>query len=66
VGEALDQDEVADPEEFLDHLKLDLYQDEVFVLTPRGDVKSLPAGRRRSTSPTPSTPRSATAASAPR
>ncbi|MGF1668024.1 MAG: RelA/SpoT family protein [Acidimicrobiia bacterium] len=38
------QDEVADPEEFLDQLKLDLYQDEVFVLTPRGDVKSLPRG----------------------
>ena len=33
-----------DPEEFLANLKLDLYQDEVFVLTPGGDVKSLPAG----------------------
>jgi GTP pyrophosphokinase len=34
--------ETTDPEEFLDNLKLDLYQDEVFVLTPAGDVKSLP------------------------
>jgi GTP pyrophosphokinase len=34
--------ETTDPEEFLDDLKLDLYQDEVFVLTPAGDVKSLP------------------------
>ncbi len=31
-----------DPEEFLANLKLDLYQDEVFVLTPQGDVKDLP------------------------
>ncbi len=38
--EALDED----PEEFLANLKLDLYQDEVFVLTPRGDVKELAAG----------------------
>lgn len=33
-----------DPSEFLTNLKLDLYQDEVFVLTPAGDVKTLPAG----------------------
>ncbi len=33
-----------DPNEFLAGLKLDLYHDEVFVLTPRGDVKTLPAG----------------------
>jgi guanosine-3',5'-bis(diphosphate) 3'-pyrophosphohydrolase len=33
-----------DPEEFLANLKLDLYQDEVFVLTPGGDVKELPRG----------------------
>jgi GTP pyrophosphokinase len=32
------------PAEFLASLKLDLYQDEVFVLTPKGDVKSLPRG----------------------
>jgi GTP pyrophosphokinase len=38
------QDESTDPEEFLAQLKLDLYQDEAFVLTPLGDVKSLPKG----------------------
>ncbi len=38
--EALDED----PEEFLANLKLDLYQDEVFILTPGGDVKDLPRG----------------------
>lgn len=38
------QEEAADPEEFLDRLKLDLYHDEVFVLTPAGDVKELPRG----------------------
>jgi GTP pyrophosphokinase len=38
------QDEYSDPNEFLASLKLDLYQDEVFVLTPRGDVKTLPRG----------------------
>ena len=38
--EAIDED----PEEFLANLKLDLYRDEVFVLTPGGDVKELPLG----------------------
>lgn len=33
-----------DPEEFLANLKMDLYMDEVFVLTPGGDVKELPRG----------------------
>ncbi len=31
-------------EEFLEFLKLDLYQDEIFVFTPEGDVKQLPKG----------------------
>jgi guanosine-3',5'-bis(diphosphate) 3'-pyrophosphohydrolase len=38
------QDEYEDPTEFLAGLKLDLYQDEVFILTPKGDVKTLPRG----------------------
>ena len=38
------QEEYSDPTEFLANLKLDLYQDEVFVLTPRGDVQTLPTG----------------------
>lgn len=38
------QDEHADPQDFLASLKLDLYQDEVFVVTPAGDVFDLPKG----------------------
>jgi GTP pyrophosphokinase len=38
------QQETADPKEFLDSLKLDLEQDEVFVFTPKGDVITLPVG----------------------
>jgi GTP diphosphokinase / guanosine-3',5'-bis(diphosphate) 3'-diphosphatase len=37
-------DEAEDPAEFLENLKLDLYQEEVFALTPKGDVKTLPKG----------------------
>jgi GTP diphosphokinase / guanosine-3',5'-bis(diphosphate) 3'-diphosphatase len=33
-----------DPTEFLESLKVDLFEDEVFVFTPRGEVKSLSAG----------------------
>ena len=35
-------DEYPDPNEFLSHMKLDLYEDEVFCLTPKGDVITLP------------------------
>ncbi len=38
------QDDAEDPAEFLESLKLDLYQDEVFAITPAGDVKVLPRG----------------------
>jgi GTP diphosphokinase / guanosine-3',5'-bis(diphosphate) 3'-diphosphatase len=38
------QREVADATEFVEGLKLDIFQDQVFVFTPRGDVKDLPAG----------------------
>jgi guanosine-3',5'-bis(diphosphate) 3'-pyrophosphohydrolase len=38
------RDDHENPAEFLENLKLDLYQDEVFALTPRGDVKTLPMG----------------------
>ena len=37
------QREMADPHEFLDTVKLDLFPDEVFVFTPRGEVINLPA-----------------------
>ena len=38
------QQDLKDPKEFLDTVKVDLFTDEVFVFTPRGDVKSLPRG----------------------
>jgi len=38
------QQELQDPKEFMENLKVDLYDDEVFVFTPKGEVKSLAAG----------------------
>jgi GTP pyrophosphokinase len=38
------QSETKDSSEFLRNLRLDLYADEVFVFTPKGDVKTLPRG----------------------
>jgi len=38
------QHEVKDPHEFLNSLKLDLYPEEVYCFTPRGQVKTLPRG----------------------
>lgn len=38
------QGEMKDTEEFMETLKISLFIDEVFVFTPKGDVKSLPAG----------------------
>ena len=38
------QRDVVDATEFVEGLKLDVFQDQVFVFTPRGDVKDLPAG----------------------
>ena len=37
-------DEEAGADEFLEHTKLDLYRDQVFCFTPRGDLISLPRG----------------------
>src|SRR6185312_2774529 len=36
------QQDTHSPEEFLEFLKIDLYQDEIFIFTPHGDVKRLP------------------------
>jgi len=36
--------EVSDAEQFVEGLKLDVFQDQVFVFTPKGEVKELPAG----------------------
>lgn len=38
------QQEIRDPREFVETLKLDVFADEVFVFTPKGDVIDLPAG----------------------
>ena len=38
------QQEVRDPREFLQNLKIDLYPEEVYLFTPKGEVKSLPRG----------------------
>ena len=38
------QQELRDPTEFMENLKVDLYDDEVFVFTPKGEVKNLAAG----------------------
>ena len=34
----------SDPEEFLEHTKLEMYQDQVFCFTPKGDLIALPRG----------------------
>jgi GTP pyrophosphokinase len=36
------QTELQDPDEFLEALKVDLFDEEIFVFTPKGDVLSLP------------------------
>lgn len=38
------QKDARDPDEFMETLKIDLFTDEVFVFTPKGDVKNLRAG----------------------
>ena len=38
------QQDTADPKEFMETLKVDLFEDEVFLFTPKGEVKSLAAG----------------------
>lgn len=34
----------ANPEEFLEHTKLEMYHDQVFCFTPKGDIIALPSG----------------------
>ena len=38
------EDDAEDPDEFMHALKIDLFHDETFVFTPKGDVVSLPQG----------------------
>jgi GTP diphosphokinase / guanosine-3',5'-bis(diphosphate) 3'-diphosphatase len=38
------QQDTQDPREFMDTVRVDLFPDEVYVFTPKGDVKALPEG----------------------
>jgi GTP diphosphokinase / guanosine-3',5'-bis(diphosphate) 3'-diphosphatase len=38
------QQDTAEPEEFMEFLRMDLFRGEIFVFTPDGDVKALPTG----------------------
>jgi guanosine-3',5'-bis(diphosphate) 3'-pyrophosphohydrolase len=38
------QQDAHEPEEFMEFLRMDLFQGEIFVFTPKGDVKQLPTG----------------------
>ena len=38
------QENFRDPGEFLENVRIDLFQDEVYVFTPRGEIKTLPNG----------------------
>jgi len=38
------QENFMDPGEFLENVRIDLFPDEVYVFTPRGEVKTLPRG----------------------
>ncbi len=44
VRRLLENQEGADAEDFIHSLKVDMFADEVFVFTPRGDVINLPSG----------------------
>jgi GTP diphosphokinase / guanosine-3',5'-bis(diphosphate) 3'-diphosphatase len=45
LGQVMDWlKDMADPREFMDSLRIDLYGGQVFVFTPKGDVVNLPAG----------------------
>ena len=37
-------DQASDPEEFLEHTRLEMYQDQVFAFTPKGELIALPRG----------------------
>ncbi len=38
------QHDIKDPQEFMENLRIDLFQDEVFLFTPKGDLIKLPVG----------------------
>ena len=44
VRRLLESQQESDPEEYVQSLKIDMFNDEVFVFTPKGRIVSLPAG----------------------
>ncbi len=38
------QENIRDPDEFLENVRIDLFPDEVYVFSPRGDIKTVPKG----------------------
>ena len=45
VREAIEwQEQTKDPDQFMEALKTELFEDEVYVFTPKGDIKMLPKG----------------------
>ena len=44
VRRLLEAQQDADAQDFVESLKIDMFSDEVFVFTPKGDVVNLPAG----------------------
>jgi GTP diphosphokinase / guanosine-3',5'-bis(diphosphate) 3'-diphosphatase len=44
LRQLLESEKETDPKQFLEALKVDLFEDEVFVFTPKGEVKNLSAG----------------------
>ena len=44
IGQLLEADDTQDPDEFMRAFKTDIFNDETFVFTPKGDVFSLPFG----------------------
>jgi GTP pyrophosphokinase len=45
LGQLMDwQDEVSDPHEFIEAVKADLFADEVYVFSPKGDIYTFPKG----------------------
>jgi GTP pyrophosphokinase len=38
------QKDLTNPSEFLEYLKIDLFRDDIFVFTPKGELKQLPKG----------------------
>lgn len=55
-------DNASGPEDFLEHTKMEMFSDQVFIFTPKGICTPCRAGPVRSISPMPSIPISATAA----